>query len=29
MRALDDVVSEDNIRLAVIHPWFAGVLDDL
>jgi NAD(P)-dependent dehydrogenase (short-subunit alcohol dehydrogenase family) len=24
MRALDKIVAEDNIRIAVIHPWFAG-----
>ncbi|KAI0248422.1 hypothetical protein BJV78DRAFT_1276578 [Lactifluus subvellereus] len=23
MRALDPIVAEDNIRIAVIHPWFA------
>jgi NAD(P)-dependent dehydrogenase (short-subunit alcohol dehydrogenase family) len=26
MRALDPIVAEDNIRIAVIHPWFAGHL---
>jgi NAD(P)-dependent dehydrogenase (short-subunit alcohol dehydrogenase family) len=29
MRALDPVAAEANIRLAVIHPWFAGALADL
>jgi NAD(P)-dependent dehydrogenase (short-subunit alcohol dehydrogenase family) len=24
MRSLDPVVAADNIRIAVIHPWFAG-----
>lgn len=24
MRALDASTAEDNIRIAVIHPWFAG-----
>jgi NAD(P)-dependent dehydrogenase (short-subunit alcohol dehydrogenase family) len=24
MRALDPVVAADNIRIAAIHPWFAG-----
>ncbi len=24
MRALDPILTADNIRLAVIHPWFAG-----
>ena len=24
MRALDPIVAKDNIRVAVIHPWFAG-----
>jgi NAD(P)-dependent dehydrogenase (short-subunit alcohol dehydrogenase family) len=28
MRALDSIAAEDNIRLAVIHPWFAGALAD-
>ena len=26
MRALDPIVAEANIRIAVIHPWFAGHL---
>lgn len=26
MRALDPVVAADNIRVAAIHPWFAGAL---
>jgi NAD(P)-dependent dehydrogenase (short-subunit alcohol dehydrogenase family) len=26
MRALDPIAAEANIRLAVVHPWFAGVL---
>ena len=29
MRALDPVAAEANVRLAVIHPWFAGALADL
>lgn len=29
MRALDPIVAVDNIRIAVIHPWFAGALADL
>jgi NAD(P)-dependent dehydrogenase (short-subunit alcohol dehydrogenase family) len=29
MRALDPVAAEGNVRLAVIHPWFAGALADL
>jgi NAD(P)-dependent dehydrogenase (short-subunit alcohol dehydrogenase family) len=29
MRALDAITAEDNIRIAVIHPWFAGALADL
>ena len=24
MRALDPIVTADNIRIAAIHPWFAG-----
>jgi NAD(P)-dependent dehydrogenase (short-subunit alcohol dehydrogenase family) len=28
MRALDPVVAADNIRIAAIHPWFAGALTD-
>jgi NAD(P)-dependent dehydrogenase (short-subunit alcohol dehydrogenase family) len=26
MRALDSIVAEEDIRIAVIHPWFAGDL---
>ena len=26
MRALDPIVTADNIRIAAIHPWFAGKL---
>jgi len=26
MRSLDPIVAEEDIRLAVIHPWFAGNL---
>lgn len=26
MRALDPIVAEEDIRIAVIHPWFAGNL---
>ena len=29
MRALDPVAAEANIRLGVIHPWFAGALAEL
>jgi NAD(P)-dependent dehydrogenase (short-subunit alcohol dehydrogenase family) len=29
MRALDPIVAEENIRIAVINPWFAGALADL
>ncbi len=29
MRALDPIIAADNIRIAVIHPWFAGTLTDL
>jgi hypothetical protein len=25
MRALDPIVTADNIRIAAIHPWFAGI----
>ena len=28
MRALDPVIAADNIRIAAIHPWFAGALPD-
>jgi len=24
MRALDPIVADEDIRIAVIHPWFAG-----
>jgi len=26
MRSLDPIVAEEDIRIAVIHPWFAGNL---
>ena len=25
MRAIDPIVTADNIRIAAIHPWFAGM----
>ena len=25
MRAIDSIVTPDNIRIAAIHPWFAGI----
>jgi NAD(P)-dependent dehydrogenase (short-subunit alcohol dehydrogenase family) len=29
MRALDRIVTADNIRIAAIHPWFAGMYSSL